>query len=235
VLNESNRQYERMQTEVCEGSRSDVAILTLGCGFQNTRPKPAGRKIQAHTVVRDRETCRATSAIDPVESPCIHERRMAPGRRPNRTLFQAIIGVRSRRAATDGKKKMGTQLNIDHGDVDDRYGTDAATRAEEKAGSRHCSVRTTIGRMAGTCYKPSRLVRGSGRLGETLLATCDQLQSVLIPPSITNSLPTVKAASSDARKTIALAISAGSPNLRAGICCVRSRAALLFLAMPSLS
>jgi len=52
---------------------------------------------------------------------------------------------------------------------------------------------------------------------------------MLIPPSTINSLPTVNAASFDARKKrIAFAISAGFRNLRAGICWVESRAALLF-------
>src|SRR6266851_2476289 len=42
-------------------------------------------------------------------------------------------------------------------------------------------------------------------------------QRLLIPPSITSSLPTVKAASSEARKTTAWAISPGSPKRPAGI------------------
>jgi NADH:flavin oxidoreductase / NADH oxidase family len=40
----------------------------------------------------------------------------------------------------------------------------------------------------------------------------------LIPPSISNSAPTVNAASSEARNTTAFAISLGCPNLPAGIC-----------------
>jgi hypothetical protein len=40
----------------------------------------------------------------------------------------------------------------------------------------------------------------------------------LIPPSISNSAPTVNAASSEARNTTACAISLGCPNLPAGIC-----------------
>jgi hypothetical protein len=40
----------------------------------------------------------------------------------------------------------------------------------------------------------------------------------LIPPSISNSAPTVNAASSEARNTTAFAISLGCPNLPEGIC-----------------
>ena len=46
----------------------------------------------------------------------------------------------------------------------------------------------------------------------------DLSQRVLIPPSITSSLPTVKVASSEAKKTTARAISAGSPKRPTGTC-----------------
>src|SRR5271165_6658495 len=66
-----------------------------------------------------------------------------------------------------------------------------------------------------------------------LVAELDRFQRLLIPPSTTNSLPIVKAASSEARNTIAWAISLEFPRRPAGIeATIASRSAS---ANPSLS
>jgi hypothetical protein len=82
---------------------------------------------------------------------------------------------------TRGSLCKGIELNIDYGDLDDRYGTDAARRAKEQ-------VEAAIGPSGHNrwdrqdlCMDGSSLVDGSLRLSETLLATYDQVQSVLIP------------------------------------------------------
>ena len=61
----------------------------------------------------------------------------------------------------------------------------------------------------------------------------DGAHSVLIPPSTMSSLPTVKATSSEARKTTALASSSGRPRRPAGIC--ETKAAISVSPMPSLA
>lgn len=65
---------------------------------------------------------------------------------------------------------------------------------------------------------------------------------MLIPPSISNSLPTVNADSSEARKTTAWAISEGVPKRPRGTCpwieaatafnCASEKPSLLFLLLP---
>ena len=102
---------------------------------------------------------------------------------------------------------------------DFRRGTEAApptsTRWSRTAG-------TAAGRRVGSA--------GQG-------AACDHMRELpsqlLMPPSITSSLPTVNAASSDARNTAAWAISFGSPRRPAGIC--RTSAAISASPIPSLS
>jgi len=73
-----------------------------------------------------------------------------------------------------------------------------------------------VGEQNGINYLVMEYLEG-GTLAQRLAMKVLESQR-LIPPSISNSAPTVNAASSEARNTTAFAISLGCPNLPAGIC-----------------